>query len=116
VGRLNFRFDLVESHKFHFTSKGRWGKECEKAIKKTPMKKAASAPLSDVPGLVIIAGDISPMDVISAWRPSSTTPLFGCKFPISIVKRQLRIRTIHKRKLIEFDNDLAQHIWAPPPK
>ena len=80
------------------------------------MKKAASAPLSDVPGLVIIAGDISPMDVISAWRPSSTTPLFGCKFPISIVKRQLRIRTIHKRKLIEFDNDLAQHIWAPPPK
>jgi len=39
-------------------------KECEKAIKKTPIKKPASAPLSDVPGLVIIAGDISPMDVI----------------------------------------------------
>lgn len=38
-------------------------KECEKAIKKTPAKTPATAP-SDAPGLVIIAGDISPMDVI----------------------------------------------------
>lgn len=38
-------------------------KECEKAIKKCPPKTAASSP-GDAPGLVIIAGDISPMDVI----------------------------------------------------
>ncbi|KAK4219706.1 L30e-like protein [Rhypophila decipiens] len=38
-------------------------KECEKAIKKSPLKKASSSS-TDVPGLVIIAGDISPMDVI----------------------------------------------------
>ncbi|KAK4174913.1 putative H/ACA ribonucleoprotein complex subunit 2 [Triangularia setosa] len=38
-------------------------KECEKAIKKTPAKTPATAP-GDAPGLVIIAGDISPMDVI----------------------------------------------------
>ncbi|KAJ4302384.1 snoRNA-binding protein [Collariella sp. IMI 366227] len=38
-------------------------KECEKAIKKCPPKTAASGEMS-APGLVIIAGDISPMDVI----------------------------------------------------
>lgn len=38
-------------------------KECEKAIKKCPLKKASSAGQSP-PGLVVIAGDISPMDVI----------------------------------------------------
>ncbi|KAK0635885.1 50S ribosomal protein L30e-like protein [Bombardia bombarda] len=38
-------------------------KECEKAIKKCPLKGAGSKPNS-APGLVIIAGDISPMDVI----------------------------------------------------
>ncbi|KAK1778921.1 50S ribosomal protein L30e-like protein [Copromyces sp. CBS 386.78] len=38
-------------------------KECEKAIKKCPLRTAASPP-ADAPGLVIIAGDISPMDVI----------------------------------------------------
>ncbi|KAK3942250.1 L30e-like protein [Diplogelasinospora grovesii] len=38
-------------------------KECEKAIRKCPLKKAAPSS-SDAPGLVIIAGDISPMDVI----------------------------------------------------
>ncbi|KAK4224425.1 snoRNA-binding protein [Podospora fimiseda] len=38
-------------------------KECEKAIKKCPVKTPASAPAA-APGLVIIAGDISPMDVI----------------------------------------------------
>ncbi|KXX81926.1 H/ACA ribonucleoprotein complex subunit 2 [Madurella mycetomatis] len=38
-------------------------KECEKAIKKCPPKTAASGAI-DAPGLVIIAGDISPMDVI----------------------------------------------------
>jgi len=38
-------------------------KECEKAIKKCPLR--ASQPASaTAPGLVIIAGDISPMDVI----------------------------------------------------
>ncbi|KAK3327138.1 50S ribosomal protein L30e-like protein [Cercophora scortea] len=36
-------------------------KECEKAIKKCPLKKGGAA---EAPGLVIIAGDISPMDVI----------------------------------------------------
>lgn len=38
-------------------------KECEKAIKKCPPKTAASGEVP-APGLVIIAGDISPMDVI----------------------------------------------------
>jgi H/ACA ribonucleoprotein complex subunit 2 len=38
-------------------------KECEKAIKKCPVKTAASGEIP-APGLVIIAGDISPMDVI----------------------------------------------------
>ncbi|KAK4162636.1 50S ribosomal protein L30e-like protein [Cladorrhinum sp. PSN259] len=38
-------------------------KECEKAIKKCPAKTPASAPAA-APGLVVIAGDISPMDVI----------------------------------------------------
>ncbi|KAH6840680.1 50S ribosomal protein L30e-like protein [Chaetomium sp. MPI-CAGE-AT-0009] len=38
-------------------------KECEKAIKKCPPKTAASGEVA-APGLVIIAGDISPMDVI----------------------------------------------------
>lgn len=38
-------------------------KECEKAIKKCPPKTAASA-AAEAPGLVVIAGDISPMDVI----------------------------------------------------
>ena len=38
-------------------------KECEKAIKKCPLK-SANPGSTDVPGLVIIAGDISPMDVI----------------------------------------------------
>ncbi|KAL2260716.1 hypothetical protein VTK26DRAFT_5215 [Humicola hyalothermophila] len=38
-------------------------KECEKAIKKCPPKTAASGEMP-APGLVIIAGDISPMDVI----------------------------------------------------
>ncbi|AEO57060.1 hypothetical protein MYCTH_2091453 [Thermothelomyces thermophilus ATCC 42464] len=38
-------------------------KECEKAIKKCPPKTAASGE-TPAPGLVIIAGDISPMDVI----------------------------------------------------
>ncbi|KAK3996707.1 50S ribosomal protein L30e-like protein [Cladorrhinum sp. PSN332] len=38
-------------------------KECEKAIKKCPVKTPASAPAA-APGLVVIAGDISPMDVI----------------------------------------------------
>jgi H/ACA ribonucleoprotein complex subunit 2 len=38
-------------------------KECEKAIKKCPPKTAASGEIP-APGLVIIAGDISPMDVI----------------------------------------------------
>ncbi|KAK4121312.1 L30e-like protein [Parathielavia appendiculata] len=38
-------------------------KECEKAIKKCPPKTAASGDIP-APGLVIIAGDISPMDVI----------------------------------------------------
>ena len=38
-------------------------KECEKAIKKCPPKTAASGEMAS-PGLVIIAGDISPMDVI----------------------------------------------------
>lgn len=38
-------------------------KEVEKALKKLPLKTPASAP-ADFPGLVIIAGDISPMDVI----------------------------------------------------
>ena len=40
-------------------------KECEKAIKKCPVKKASdSSSPSSAPGLVVIAGDISPMDVI----------------------------------------------------
>ncbi|KAK4147959.1 50S ribosomal protein L30e-like protein [Dichotomopilus funicola] len=39
-------------------------KECEKAIKKCPPKTASSKPDATAPGLVIIAGDISPMDVI----------------------------------------------------
>ncbi|KAK3377722.1 50S ribosomal protein L30e-like protein [Podospora didyma] len=38
-------------------------KECEKAIKKCALKKAGASP-SDAPGIVIIAGDISPMEVI----------------------------------------------------
>lgn len=38
-------------------------KECEKAIKKCPPKTAASGEMA-APGLVIIAADISPMDVI----------------------------------------------------
>ncbi|KAK4158543.1 H/ACA ribonucleoprotein complex subunit 2 [Chaetomidium leptoderma] len=38
-------------------------KECEKAIKKCPPKTAASGEIP-APGLVIIAADISPMDVI----------------------------------------------------
>ena len=38
-------------------------KECEKAIKKCPPKTAASGEIT-APGLVIIAADISPMDVI----------------------------------------------------
>lgn len=38
-------------------------KEVEKALKKCPAKTPASN-VTDVPGLVIIAGDISPMDVI----------------------------------------------------
>ncbi|KAL2157639.1 hypothetical protein VTH06DRAFT_5120 [Thermothelomyces fergusii] len=38
-------------------------KECEKAIKKCPPKTVASGETA-APGLVIIAGDISPMDVI----------------------------------------------------
>ncbi|KAL2016002.1 hypothetical protein VTK56DRAFT_4448 [Thermocarpiscus australiensis] len=38
-------------------------KECEKAIKKCPPKTAASG-ATETPGLVVIAGDISPMDVI----------------------------------------------------
>lgn len=38
-------------------------KECEKAIKKCPLKKASSTGQAP-PGLVVIAGDISPMDVI----------------------------------------------------
>lgn len=36
-------------------------KECEKAIKKCPLKKSGA---TEAPGLVIIAADISPMDVI----------------------------------------------------
>lgn len=40
-------------------------KECEKAIKKCPTKtSAAAAAVTEAPGLVIIAGDISPMEVI----------------------------------------------------
>ncbi|KAL1869432.1 hypothetical protein VTK73DRAFT_3136 [Phialemonium thermophilum] len=39
-------------------------KECEKAIKKCPLKKGSSAASQPPPGLVVIAGDISPMDVI----------------------------------------------------
>jgi len=38
-------------------------KECEKAIKKCPLRGAQAANAT-APGLVIIAGDISPMDVI----------------------------------------------------
>jgi len=38
-------------------------KECEKAIKKCPLRKAQPSSAT-APGLVIIAGDISPMDVI----------------------------------------------------
>ncbi|KAK4448258.1 L30e-like protein [Podospora aff. communis PSN243] len=38
-------------------------KECEKAIKKCPLRQSQPAN-STAPGLVIIAGDISPMDVI----------------------------------------------------
>ncbi|KAK4191528.1 50S ribosomal protein L30e-like protein [Podospora australis] len=38
-------------------------KEVEKALKKCPIKTPASN-ITDVPGLVVIAGDISPMEVI----------------------------------------------------
>jgi H/ACA ribonucleoprotein complex subunit 2 len=39
-------------------------KECEKAIKKTPLKKTGISSGTPPPGLVVIAADISPMDVI----------------------------------------------------
>ncbi|RKU49617.1 snoRNA-binding protein [Coniochaeta pulveracea] len=39
-------------------------KECEKAIKKTPLKKTGIPSGTPPPGLVVIAADISPMDVI----------------------------------------------------
>jgi H/ACA ribonucleoprotein complex subunit 2 len=39
-------------------------KECEKAIKKTPLAKTGVKSSTPPPGLVVIAADISPMDVI----------------------------------------------------
>jgi H/ACA ribonucleoprotein complex subunit 2 len=39
-------------------------KECEKAIKKTPLAKTGVKSTTPPPGLVVIAADISPMDVI----------------------------------------------------
>ncbi|KAB5554430.1 50S ribosomal protein L30e-like protein [Coniochaeta sp. 2T2.1] len=39
-------------------------KECEKAIKKTPLAKTGVKSSTSPPGLVVIAADISPMDVI----------------------------------------------------
>ncbi|OIW23452.1 L30e-like protein [Coniochaeta ligniaria NRRL 30616] len=39
-------------------------KECEKAIKKTPLAKTGVKSSAPPPGLVVIAADISPMDVI----------------------------------------------------
>ncbi|KAJ9157148.1 L30e-like protein [Coniochaeta hoffmannii] len=39
-------------------------KECEKAIKKTPLAKTGVKSIAPPPGLVVIAADISPMDVI----------------------------------------------------
>lgn len=40
-------------------------KETEKAVKKAPLKGLNTSSTDGVPGLVVIAGDISPLDVIS---------------------------------------------------